>query len=995
MAVIGSATLNIVPKVVDGLANYINDELAKADLSTSGSDAGGKFMGGFTSGANFGLWSTVAGKAIDAVTDSLGSAAARVDSLNNYPRVMEQLGASSEDAQASVAEMSTSLDNVPTRLDDMATTVQGLYAATQKYGTDLGTVTDAGLALNSMLLAGGQSTGIVNAAMEQFRQMVSKGKPELQDWRSMLQAAPGQMNQLAEAMLGAGKTADDLYAALGGGQQGQAGIDFVPEISMDEFIERFAGMRDQFEGAAQDAQGGIQTAFANMQNAVTKGVANVIDAFGQDSVANAMNDVKGLIRGVFDVIGDVAEDVAPVIGDVWGTFADSAYEVGEAAGSVINAIRPLASGVVTSLGGVVSALGPAVGAVTVGVAGFDALKGATDGLSGLLGKAADGILDVGGKVEAAGFSKLGGLFEGAATGVSSLSGALTGGLGLAIVGVTGIVAAYVAKQQEAKQFTDDFYGAVDGVRSVAETAAGAFDAAASSVEGYGEAHSRALPDIQGLYDSIRDYQSRIADIQGGAEGQISELARYKAVIDECAGAGEVSASKMAELQVALDGVRDMTGQAYDATDVLKGSYEDEQGVVHDLRDEIDKLIATKQQELQLEAYQEMYKETLREQAEAARELSRAEAAYYESHDQWIADYIANGGSAAQAEEAFAASHELLDSNLSKARTSYNALTAEVEQFAEMMGQVSEATNKGNDDLLNWVSTSPLVSATLQDTGIAFDDFARRCSDAGLSADDLAAISEQDFMRILNSCNGNLDQAMGKIAQYNQTSIIDKDGKIRIDDQRLTDALGKVYEFNEKGQPTDKDGKVAVEDTELTDAYDNVVIWNGTDLVPKETKVVTDDGGLPNLIQTANDFLSLPSSDSKHYTITTDNVTNNYVNDIHTSNAMATGGHVEPRHAAGFIAAGPTHTRYGLVGEEGVEAVWQNDDGSMDVYPLNNPRYLGYAAPLAESIAAQMAKAGVGQGGDTYIIERMTVPAESALASYMRKTFATALREGRA
>ena len=129
MAVIGSATLNIVPKVQGGLANYINGEITKANVSAKGQQAGSSFMDGFSSGAGIGIWSTIASRAIGVVTDSLGAAASRVDTLNNYPRIMQSLGVETDVANRSIAKMSDELQNVPTKLDDMANTVQGLYTS--------------------------------------------------------------------------------------------------------------------------------------------------------------------------------------------------------------------------------------------------------------------------------------------------------------------------------------------------------------------------------------------------------------------------------------------------------------------------------------------------------------------------------------------------------------------------------------------------------------------------------------------------------------------------------------------------------------------------------------------------------------------------------------------------------------------------------------------------------------------------------------------------
>ena len=109
-------------------------------------------------------------------------------------------------------EVELRLSTLPTRLDDMVSVVQGITATVG----DLDKATDVGLALNDMLIASGSSTQLCSAAMEQFRQILSKGKPEMEDWRSLTTAAPGQMDQLAKSMLGPTANANDLYAALGG-----------------------------------------------------------------------------------------------------------------------------------------------------------------------------------------------------------------------------------------------------------------------------------------------------------------------------------------------------------------------------------------------------------------------------------------------------------------------------------------------------------------------------------------------------------------------------------------------------------------------------------------------------------------------------------------------------------------------------------------------------------------------------------------------------------
>lgn len=227
MAEVGSAYLTIIPKF-KSLKASIDDA-----LSAAGSNAGtsvGERIGSNISrgikrgesavksstlvmGAAMGAFSSIAQRAMDVLQEHIGSAVNRLDTLKNYPRVMQSLGFSSQEASSSITKMSDRLQTLPTRLDDMTNTVKGIAVITK----DLDLATDAGLALNDMLLASGSNQMICNAAMEQFRQMLSKGKPDMQDWKSLMQAMPGQIDQLAKSMLGANATANDLYEALGGG----------------------------------------------------------------------------------------------------------------------------------------------------------------------------------------------------------------------------------------------------------------------------------------------------------------------------------------------------------------------------------------------------------------------------------------------------------------------------------------------------------------------------------------------------------------------------------------------------------------------------------------------------------------------------------------------------------------------------------------------------------------------------------------------------------
>ncbi|UQZ22644.1 hypothetical protein M5595_20955 [Eubacterium limosum] len=64
-----------------------------------------------------------------------------------------------------------------------------------------------------------------------------------------------------------------------------------------------------FEEQAKSATGGIGTQLQNMKTAVTRGIANVLDAIGQDTIGKAFAGINGVIKGVSDVVVEMVKRV--------------------------------------------------------------------------------------------------------------------------------------------------------------------------------------------------------------------------------------------------------------------------------------------------------------------------------------------------------------------------------------------------------------------------------------------------------------------------------------------------------------------------------------------------------------------------------------------------------------------------------------------------------------------------------------------------------------
>lgn len=310
---LATAYVPIVPSM-DGVGKAIEKAFGDASKTTgskTGQSIGKGLSVGFASkvGAVAGITSNVFSKVASVVTSSLGSAVDRADQMNNFPKVMKNLGYSATDAAASIKKISDALDGLPTTSSAMTGMVQQLAPLT----SNLDEATDIALAFNNAMLAGGASTMEQENALTQYTQMLSAGKVDMQAWRSIQAAMPGQLNQVAEAMMGAGHNANDLYEAM---KSGKFSFDDFNKAVMDLNQNGF-GKYASFAQQAKDATQGIGTAMENVKNRVAKAVQKVIEAVGVENIAGAIN-------GFSSQFGKVGDAAASMVTGVKGWFGKAA-----------------------------------------------------------------------------------------------------------------------------------------------------------------------------------------------------------------------------------------------------------------------------------------------------------------------------------------------------------------------------------------------------------------------------------------------------------------------------------------------------------------------------------------------------------------------------------------------------------------------------------------------------------------------------------------------
>lgn len=323
------------------------------------------------------LFANAFSKAAGVISSSLDGAISRVDTLNQFPRVMSQLGYGADSASAAIGKMSDHIQGLPTKLDSIAGSVQRVVPKFK----DVGKATDVMLAFNDALVAGGQSSQVQEAALEQYVQGISKGKFELEEWRSIQTAMPGQLDAVAQSMLGAGKSSNDLYEALKSGK-----------VSVDDFADAFVRLDSEgingmasFAEQAKTGSAGIATSMSNAANAVTVQIAKIIDkinengeiAAGFDAIKQAVTEFGGAAVTAVGWVKDNFGTIAPIVAAVGAAF--TALQIVPAIMPAVGAVQSLVS-VVRSVGAAsvaIKVLGSAVaavgGPVTIVIAAIAAL----------------------------------------------------------------------------------------------------------------------------------------------------------------------------------------------------------------------------------------------------------------------------------------------------------------------------------------------------------------------------------------------------------------------------------------------------------------------------------------------------------------------------------------------------------------------------------------------------------------------------------------------
>lgn len=301
------------------------------------------------------LVGTAISKTFGVITQSIGNAVSRLDTLNNYPNVMGNLGIGSEDSSASIKVLSDKLQGLPTSLDSASMAVQRFTSA----NGNIKASTEMFLSLNNAILAGGAPMQIQASALEQMSQAYAKGKPDMMEWRALMSAMPAQLTQMATAMGYA--NADKLGESLRNGT-----------VSMNEFMLKMIELNhngangfQSFEAQARNSTNGVATSIANVKTAITRGLAEIMNAIGQANIAGFFQTIAKVINAVIPYITAFVKVCGWAIGAISSLFGGKS-SVSQSVNNVSSSLGNLGS-TASSASSPVSNLGKSGSSATKGL----------------------------------------------------------------------------------------------------------------------------------------------------------------------------------------------------------------------------------------------------------------------------------------------------------------------------------------------------------------------------------------------------------------------------------------------------------------------------------------------------------------------------------------------------------------------------------------------------------------------------------------------------
>ena len=237
-------------------------------------------------------------KVASTISNQLSDAVYRADVLNRFPKVMTMMGYSAEDASKAISKLRDGVAGIPTSLADVVSATQRIAALTG----NVDKAADWSLAISDAMIITTGSAEDASRATEQFLQVLSRGKPQGQDWNTIMEVASPIMNELAKSMgYTSAALGGDLYTAL---QKGEVSVEQLMEAMVKLDKEGGNGL-DSLHERVKTSTGGIAASITNLRQRISNALVVVIQQIGEENIEKFIKNIADGLVGLTNAIGGI------------------------------------------------------------------------------------------------------------------------------------------------------------------------------------------------------------------------------------------------------------------------------------------------------------------------------------------------------------------------------------------------------------------------------------------------------------------------------------------------------------------------------------------------------------------------------------------------------------------------------------------------------------------------------------------------------------------
>lgn len=665
----------------------------------------------------------------------------------------------------------------------ISNTITSIQSAVSNGGEDLKAFADVvGMTSDEFKKAWGEdASGVLREFIGQLGELGPEAIKQLEDLGI-------EGVRQTQTILGLSKTVENVDKALdisqGAWDRYASGL---PLNGIGEAAEEANRKAQGFSGSMAKMKNSAQVLAASLGEYLVPYIDKAAELLQKltDFVNNSSKSTKDAAMG-FGVLAAGIATVYPIVSTVWGVFK-----------RFFGSLRGL---VVRGAGAVVNGIGK---------------------MSSVFKLAGGGIIDLSTKT-----SKIGGVFAAVGGKVTAFLGAISTVAGAATM-VAGSVAAlalavgidYAVKQEKARREAKLFSDAIGGIKGTIEGLHTDILYGSDSLGDYAEKWSGARINYEEFMESTAQHASNMMDTRSEMGDTVGMLEKYYDIINKAIGAGDDYSGSMGELQWALDGLAQITGETYDAEDILAGKLDDETISADKLREAIYNLVEAKKQQSKLDAITNMRTEAVQGQMEAEKELEAATSAYEdyyqivrnahkELNDSQLEDYIATSNrhdaewlrQLASDRDAAKATYDEWGDSIKDLDNEYDAVLDDAARLHSSAYGDREGVIMTTDAMYEALVATGKWGDSLAETQEKVKKFSQKLQDAGVGAREFAELSKESpdvFGGMVEEAEGDMDKLLELVKKWNDQHLEEKYGEIKWnDDHTAFETLeGEIYEWN--------------------------------------------------------------------------------------------------------------------------------------------------------------------------------------------------------